>query len=107
MVGIKTKEELKNLCSESGDKLVILKFSALWCQPCRMLGNVIRELEGTMDNVVFAECNVDESDELVTEYRIQNIPQMFFFKNGYQIDKIIGSKSRSELIKAIKENLKK
>lgn len=107
MVGIKTKKELKNLCDESEDKLIILKFSALWCQPCRMLGNVIRELDGTIDNVVFAECNVDEAEELVTEYRIQNIPQLFFFKNGYQIDKIVGSKPRNELIKIIKENLEK
>lgn len=103
---ITSKTELEKIISENDNALIALRFHADWCSPCRLLGQVINEIN--IDNVIFVGVNVDNADEdFVNECNVRNIPTVLFFKNGLLIDRFTGMIGREALENKIKENLAK
>jgi len=71
---------------------VLVDFYADWCGPCRMVSPVVDQLSDEyVGKVKFCKINVDESPETAQAYRIMSIPALYFFKNGKQVDQIIGA----------------
>ena len=71
---------------------VLVDFYADWCGPCRMVSPVVDQLSDEyVGKVKFCKINVDESPETAQAYRIMSIPSLYFFKNGEQVDQIIGA----------------
>ncbi len=71
---------------------VLVDFYADWCGPCRMVSPVVDQLSNEYaGKVKFCKINVDESPVTAQEYRIMSIPALYFFKNGVQVDQIIGA----------------
>lgn len=107
MVKILTKGEFDNFLQANGDRLSVIKFSAPWCGPCKLLGGIIEELE-PIEGVVFGEVNVDDADEdFVNEFNVRNIPTVLFFKNGMQVDRTTGAMGRDAFENKINENKNK
>ena len=71
----------------------IVDFYADWCVPCKMLGTVLE----TMDENIL-KINVDKHEELATSYGVMSIPTICFFKDGELKQKVIGFRSKEELI---------
>lgn len=71
---------------------VIVDFYADWCGPCKMLGPVLEE---TGFNVL--KVNVDDFHELAVKYGIMSIPTLIKFKDGQEIKKVIGFRTKEEL----------
>ncbi len=80
--------------------IVIVDFFATWCGPCQMLGPILEELSTTYK---VCKVNVDENQELAREYGIMSIPTVFIYKDGKQINKFIGYKTKEEIEKLIEE----
>lgn len=85
--------------------LVIVKWGAPWCGPCRVIEKSIESIEkSNADTAEFIEVDVDEADEdFVASSGIRNIPVLQFFKDGDLIDKTVGLISEQDLINKIKE----
>ena len=65
----------------------ILKFSASWCSPCRVLK---QNLEG-FTRVPVEEIDVEANTDEVTKYSIRNIPVLVYLdENGNEIDRTVG-----------------
>ena len=89
----------------NADKLVVVDFWATWCGPCRAIGPVIDELANQYSgDVVIGKINVDEERELSTRYKVMSIPTIMLFKNGEVVDKVIGLRSKEELVELIDTN---
>jgi len=71
---------------------VFVDFWAEWCGPCRIIGPIIDDLAKEFDGKVkFVKINVDENGEIADRYQIQSIPTLIIFKNGQQVNRIVGA----------------
>jgi len=85
--------------------IVVIDFFAEWCMPCLMMAPVIEELASKIPAVRFAKVNVDENQGLSQKFKISSIPCLIVFKEGKEIDKIIGALSEEALEEKIKKYL--
>ena len=91
-----TKENFESL--KNGDKPFVIDFWATWCGPCRMVGPILSKLAAKYEGqVVLGKCDVEENEDLATEFGIRNIPTILFYKNGQLFDKIVGAQSEAKL----------
>ncbi|NOZ50418.1 MAG: thioredoxin [Chloroflexi bacterium] len=73
------------------DKLALVDLWADWCRPCHMIAPTIEKLAAEYDGrVVVAKLNVDENPATPGRYGIMGIPTVLFFKNGEEVDRIVG-----------------
>ena len=90
---------------DSSTTPVLADFFAEWCPPCRKLGPtlgaVAEDLEGRLTIV---KINVDKTS-LAPNYGVMNIPTMILFKNGEEISRLVGNRSRQALIKELEPHL--
>ena len=79
---------------------VLVDFYADWCPPCRILSPIIEEIENKKIIKVL-KVNVDELRDLAIKYQILSIPTIIIFKDGREVDRIIGLVPKDEIIKRI------
>ena len=76
---------------------VLVDFNADWCGPCQMLKPILEQLADEQKKVKFVSVNVDAEDELAMRYNVSSIPCLIMFKNGEEIGRSIGLKSKEDL----------
>ncbi len=80
------------------DKPVIVDFWATWCGPCKMIAPILEEIAGEYaDQVKVAKLDVDSNNITAGKYGIMYIPSLLFFKNGEEVDRVIGAIPKSQL----------
>lgn len=82
---------------------VLVDFYADWCGPCRMLRPTIETIANENDTVKVAAVNVDEANDLASQYNVMSIPCVVLFENGKEINRSVGLKPKEELEKMIGE----
>ena len=96
-----TKENFQAEITKS-DKPVLVDFWAVWCGPCQMMAPILHELEAEMPNVQIGKVNVDEQMDLARQFRVVSIPTLIIFKNGQEVQRMVGVTSKEELKDALK-----
>lgn len=97
-------EELNEAIANNSDKLVLLDFYAVWCGPCKIIGPILEEVvEEMKDKVILLKADVEEADELATEYKIRNVPTVLIYKNGEVVDKIVGALPKDKIIEKLNQ----
>ncbi len=77
---------------------VLVDLWAAWCGPCRMVGPMVEELSGQYaDKIKVGKLNVDDHPQVAAQYGIMNIPTLLFFKDGKEVDRIVGVVPKEEL----------
>ena len=82
--------------------VVLVDFYAMWCGPCRMLAPILEELSEEVETPIY-KVDVDECENLARRFGILSIPTMILFKDGKEVEKITGLRSKEE-IKKLLEN---
>lgn len=96
----------KNFQSQTKKGLVLVDFWAEWCMPCKVMGSVLNELaEDENFKAVVAKLNVDHYQPVSQQFGIRGIPTIILFKNGKEVDRIVGIKPKDFLIKQVNKHL--
>ncbi|MCK9342902.1 MAG: thioredoxin [Massilibacteroides sp.] len=83
-------------------KPMVIDFWAEWCGPCRMVSPIIEELAAEYgDKVNIGKMNVDENNDIVSQYGVRNIPTVIFLKDGKLVDKQVGATQKSTFAEKI------
>lgn len=93
----------RKLASLAKDRLVVLDCFAPWCGPCKSMAPFFDELATKYPNSTFLKANVDEIDELTTEFKVRAMPTFIFIKGLVVIDTLQGS-SQSKLVELIEKH---
>ena len=72
-------------------KPVLVDFGAEWCQPCKRLNPILKELDIQWDGQIqIAEVDADESGNLVMQMQVMSLPTMILFVDGKETSRIVG-----------------
>lgn len=94
------KEVLKS------DKPAMVDFFASWCGPCRLAGPVIDQLaEEYKSKMVIGKIDVDQEQELASQYGVMSIPTVIILKNGQEIGRQVGFPGKNGYETMIKKAL--
>ena len=81
---------------------VLVDIWAPWCGPCRIVGPIIEELAGEYaGKMKVGKLNVDDNSETAMKYQVQSIPTILIFKDGQEIQRIIGARPKPAFKKEI------
>ena len=86
--------------------VVVKKFSATWCGPCRALAPVMNEIKTKYPNVKFEDIDIDEDFENVQKYGINSVPTVIIEKDGALLERYTGANSKYTYINALNEHTK-
>jgi len=82
--------------------VILVDFWAAWCGPCKLMGPVLNDLaEQVNGKVTIGKVNVEEQKMTASKFKIRSIPTMILFKNGKEIHRFMGYKSKDYLLKEL------
>jgi len=89
---------------EKSEGYVVVDWWAEWCGPCKMVGPVIESLAGKLEGKIkFAKVNIDEAGAVAARYSVMSIPTIMLFKDGKNIEQVVGALPEDQLEKWIDE----
>jgi thioredoxin 1 len=89
----------KNFSHQIGKGVSLIDFWASWCMPCKMMVPVLNELaEEADDSVSICKVNIEEYQSIAQKHSVRNIPTILIFKNGKEVDRVVGVKSKDFLL---------
>ena len=83
----------------------VLKFSAAWCGPCKMLSPVFDQVKKEISGVNYIDIDVDTHPELVQAYSVTGVPLVVIEKDGVIAESIRGANPKSVYTSAIQKLL--
>ncbi len=84
------------------DKPVLVDFFAPWCGPCQIMAPIIEELAKDIgDKAMVGKLDVDANQKTGEKYNVSSIPTLIFFKNGQEVERLMGIQSKEELTKKL------
>ena len=91
----------------AGSQVVLVDFYAPWCAPCKKMAPAIDSLKKVhqSNKVNIVKIDVDENNDLVGHFRLENIPVVKVYKNGALVQEKQGYVSPEELSLMIQGNL--
>lgn len=83
--------------------LVAVKFSAVWCAPCKPVAAIFKRLSDEFDKIEFQSIDVDDQPDLAKEFKIRSVPTVILFKDGQEIDRLVGAVTAGAMRKSLRD----
>lgn len=79
------------------DGLVLIKFGATWCGPCRKVDHELDQLEVSTSGLEIVRVDVDRDPGLARQFKVSSIPHLVLVRDGQRLDQQVGFRSAAEL----------
>ncbi len=81
--------------------VVLVDFWAPWCSPCKIIAPILNDIAESQDNLQIAKVNVDNQQSLAQKYKVRNIPTLILFKDGVEVHRFVGVKTKKAILKEV------
>lgn len=81
--------------------ITITKYSASWCQPCKVLAPIFEQVKSEVSGVSFQSIDVDQDSQSAIKYNIRSVPTIIIEKDGQEVKRIVGMSTKESLISTI------
>jgi thioredoxin 1 len=85
--------------------VILVDFYADWCRPCKMQGPILEEIAFENSNMKIAKLNVDYAKDISAEYGIRGIPCLIIYKDGVEMERLVGLQSKEDIVATVKKHL--
>ena len=75
-------------------KMKVLRFTASWCQPCKMLAKTLEDVETQIPIEVI---DIDEDQELAMDYGIRGVPTLVMLDGDIEVKRVSGMLMKNQL----------
>lgn len=92
-------KEARSLIEKSQVPLII-KFTASWCGPCKMMKPVLETIQAENEKTLkIVEVDVDQFPEMASELGIQGVPSSVLYMNKVKKGVVVGFQSKDAFLK--------
>lgn len=92
----------QNFADLAAQGIAMIDFWAVWCPPCRALGPIVDALASEYQGrVTIGKVNVDEERGIAGAYGVQSIPTLVFLREGEEVGRVVGLRSKQDLAGAL------
>lgn len=85
-------------------QLVLVDFYADWCGPCKMMSPILQETKAVVkDEVKIIKINVDQYQDLASEFMVRGVPTLMLFKDGKMLWRQSGVLTKNQLIEILNQ----
>ncbi len=83
----------------------LIDFSAEWCQPCKMMAPILKDVKKQLGNSVrVLKIDVDKNPAIAQKHNIQSVPTLMIMKAGKIVFKQSGVIQSAQLVQELKNH---
>ena len=91
----------KNFKTITKRGVVLVDFWAPWCAPCKIIAPTLNEIAESQNDFTIAKVNVDHNQQLAQKFKVRSIPTMVILKDGKEAGRIVGVKTKRNILKEV------
>ena len=81
----------------------VIRFTASWCGPCKMLAPIFGEVQNEVSDVMFETIDVDINRDKATQYLVSSVPTVIIEKDGQIVNRFSGVKPKTAIVSLINQ----
>ena len=88
------------------EKPVLVDFTAAWCQPCKMVDPIVKQLAQDWEGKVkVVKLDADQNPNIMMQYGVLGIPTLMLFRAGQVQERLTGYQPKDKLISKLNPHL--
>eukprot|EP00486_Rosalina_sp_Unknown_P005972 CAMPEP_0201564650 /NCGR_PEP_ID=MMETSP0190_2-20130828/3150_1 /ASSEMBLY_ACC=CAM_ASM_000263 /TAXON_ID=37353 /ORGANISM="Rosalina sp." /LENGTH=124 /DNA_ID=CAMNT_0047981121 /DNA_START=112 /DNA_END=486 /DNA_ORIENTATION=+ len=109
IIEIKQTEKFDEIVekAKADKKLIIAKFGAKWCKPCKEVAPHYKEFAGKYQDMIFLDVDfdTDDNEELADDWKVKKLPMFIVIKEGKEHERLQHS-DKDKLLALISKQFK-
>lgn len=79
--------------------ITLVDFYATWCGPCKMVAPILEELATELkgEDVHIGKLDIDHNLSTSQKYHVTSVPTLILFKDGKEVDRLIGAHDKERI----------
>src|SRR5512142_589218 len=88
------------------EKPVLVDFTATWCQPCKMVDPIVKQLAQDWEGKVkVVKLDADQNPNIMMQYGVLGIPTLMLFRGGQVRERLTGYQPKEKLVSKLNPHL--